>query len=479
MVFPAAMPRLYLPPFLALLLLLPLAAQAQTVSTVTASTVQEDRVDLTWPASWQADRTQSVYVYRTALSGPPDGTLGDLLTVASAESGAWSDRSGVPMQRYEYCLVRRAADDDEVARACVEGVRVIRAPRSLTATTTRSDGVALAWRNTSALEGRTLRVYRTGGTLQEFDLPLDGSRTPIADGLSASATSYVDATAEPGRSYVYAVTTVSDGVNSDPVYAAGLRATVPAPVDFAASDGTDPAAVRLSWTLAETFDVAAYRLFRESAPEPDGEGGGFGRVLITTVAVEPGQAVAGRAFAYVDASAEGESRYRYCAVAVTSGGAASQEVCDVGSRTGLQPPTAVAATDNAFDDRVDVTWTYGGSDANGFAVSRACVLGRGGAACAAGTETAVDIGSVGALVRRYEDRTAVQGVTYRYQVAATTTQGARSAIGADQQDQGTRAYVLAPTTVVAATAISRTASPCRGRPRRRRRSCSPSRAPEP
>lgn len=443
-------PMTTLLPRLALAFLLLLAA-SQTASAQTATSTNEDRVELAWPASWQADRTQSVYVYRTALSGAPDGTLGDLITVASAESGAWADRAGVPMQRYEYCLVRRTPDQAEQARACVEGRRVIRAPRSLTATTTRADGIALAWRNTSALEGRTLRIYRSRVFGSDTEAVISPA-TLLASDLPATTTAYVDTSALQTR-YAYAVTTVSEGVNSDAVHAVGERVVVPAPRLVAASDGADPAAVRVSWEASETFPLSTYYVYREPlAAEGDANGAldsGTPGLTFFVVPVAPADTVAGSTFAYMDSTASPTAFYEYCVTAVAPSGFPSSFVCDAGSRTGLRPPTAVSATDETLDEGVDVSWTYSGSDADGFVVSRACVTGREGAACASGTTTAAELGRAGGAVRRFEDRTAVQGVTYRYEVVATTSKGAQSAVAAEQQDEGTRAYVLAPTTVSA------------------------------
>ena len=48
--------------------------------------------------------------------------------------------------------------------------------------------------------------------------------------------------------------------------------------------------------------------------------------------------------------------YTYCVVAFSDTGGRSAPVCDDGRRAIVLAPTAVAATDDTFEDRVDITW---------------------------------------------------------------------------------------------------------------------------
>ncbi len=420
-------------------LFVPLGALAQTVSTT-----HEERVDVAWPTAWTTDRTLSVHVFRRALADAeaPNGTRGDLVMIEATDKGTWADRSGVPMQRYEYCAVLKNPAGAEQNDFCAEGQRVIRPIRDVETGFAQpiAAAVQLNWRNTSALPGRTTRIYRSAlpdGTLASAVFTADSL---LVEDLSAATTSYRDTSATPGLTYAYALATVVQGVESERMVERGQRAVVPNPTSLVASDGTDPAAVRLAWTLGEAFALTRFEISRDLA---DGNPG----VVLGSVAAT--DLTAGAAYSFTDATADPTVYYQYCVTAVMADGTASEPTCDVGSRTGLTPPTAVDATQYVWDDRVEVTWAYDGTTADGFAILRACLNSPTGDVCPPGPPVFAEVGRVAKGQRTYADQTAIQGVIYGYQVVAFSNLGGVSAIGNAQTADGVRAYVLAPTTVAA------------------------------
>ncbi len=410
------------------------------------SVEHEDRIALAWPASLSS-RFQQMRIHRRLLASgeAPNGQPGALLAVAAPVAGGYGDRTALPMQAYEYCLVGVEADQSKSTLTCTSARRVIRPVTGLAATQgTRGDQVRLTWRDASTVADRTLRVYRAELGTQDLADVTFSSADVVADALGAGANGFVDETAVGGVRYAYAVATVSQGVESERVRAVGFRAVVPAAVDLVASDGTDPNAVVLSWKLGEAFALSGFDVYRELLTAPlTGDGVLDPAAALLTTVAEAG-AAAGARYTYRDETADASAYYEYCVVTRDASGGASAAVCDAGSRTGLLPPINLSATNGDFDDRVDLAWTDAGPDETGYVVSRVCVSGRDGDVCPANLTALVEIADLSPTARSYSDRDALQGFTYEYRVVATTTAGATSAAATAN---GKRADVLGPNAV--------------------------------
>ena len=410
----------------------------------------EDRTEVTWEGGTLPSLT--INVYRRALADaeqPSADQRGDLLAIAARSAGRYADRTALPMQRYSYCIAEIRSGGSEAQAQCVATRRVIRSVEALTATQgARADEVRLAWRNTSDLTGRTLRVYRASLTTGQTAADAVFTDADILAGnLAASTTSYVDASADAGTRYAYAVATVAQNVPSDLKRAVGFRSVIPAALDLKAGDGIDPNGVDLTWTLGEDFDLSGFAVYRELLTAQGTADGVLDASTSILATVAKTDSTAGTVYTYRDATADPSAFYEYCVVTRTATGGASAAVCDAGSRTGLLPATNLAASDSTFDDRIELRWTDAGPDETGYVVRRACSSGRvtaGVAApCPSGQSTTLaEIARLSANVGTYADWDVVQSVTYEYQVTAITTAGA---VSTPATDTGVRADVLAPT----------------------------------
>ena len=125
------------------------------------------------------------------------------------------------------------------------------------------------------------------------------------------------------------------------------------PASVVASDAQHPGFVLVSWVNQGTR-TAAFRIYRSPAGGPQTR---LAEVTDTT------------ATAYRDYSGDAGSTYTYC-VARVSGGAESIQVCDAGSHGTLAVPTGVAATDDASETQVAVSWRDLSALEDGYRVGR-------------------------------------------------------------------------------------------------------------
>jgi fibronectin type 3 domain-containing protein len=276
-------------------------------------------------------------------------------------------------------------------QVCDNGSRIIFPPQSVAA----SDGqfdlfVRITWSDQSQIESG-YRIKRNGTLLRT---------------LPANSTQFRDSTAVAGTTYSYQVIAFDAGNNeSQAVADNGFRGFILPPLNVSATDGQYPDRVRITWTDQATNETG-YKIYRNGS-------------LIATVAAN--------ATAYEDVIT-GPS-FTYCVTTKGTGAVESIQVCDTGG-TNLPAPANVSASDNTFDDRVEITWSDPGLLEDGFEISRNGVV----------------LATTKANVTSYSDFTAVAGTTYNYCVKAVSNQGGASALVCDN---GVRSPVLAPTQVQA------------------------------
>ncbi len=172
----------------------------------------------------------------------------------------------------------------------------------------------------------------------------------VLDTIAGDLTAYTDVTADPGVVYNYCVQAVAGpgGTSLDDDCDNGDRSLVAPPINLAASSGEYEDRIELSWE-SESTTATLFKIYRDDTP------------LAT---------VGGATLRYIDYTA-GTEVHRYCVAAVTAGGAESDttDTCIDGLRT-ITPPTAVNATDDEYENRVELTWSDESEVETGYRIER-------------------------------------------------------------------------------------------------------------
>ena len=206
------------------------------------------------------------------------------------------------------------------------------------------------------------------------------SETEIAT-VGVSSLLFNDTTAVPGTSYEYFVKTNSSAGTSAPSLSNSGYRNLSAPTGVAASDGTSPLHVSVTW-VAST-GATGYQVWRANG---------------TSVAAQIGTSTA---TSFNDVGASPGVAYTYTVKATGAVGVSAASAGNTGFRA-LSAPTGVAASDGTSATSVIVTWTAVPS-------ATAYKILRSGSAAA--------IGTVGA-VTTFSDTSAQIGTLYDYKVIA-------------------------------------------------------------
>jgi fibronectin type 3 domain-containing protein len=231
--------------------------------------------------------------------------------------------------------------------------------------------------------------------------------------LPADTETFDDPDAEPGVLYGYAVYAQADSGGFSPaVQDSGRRAVILAPQNVTASDGSYEGYVEISWESSAT-SVVLFKILRD--------GTAF-------------RTVNGTARSTVDTDIASDTTHTYCVVAVTAFEDESPSACDDGYRK-IAAPTGVDASDDAYEDRVLITWKDNSKIETGYNIYRR-VEGVGSFSL---------LGTRGAGRTAYVDTAAAPGVVYEYEVAAVDD------LGTSTRDGDTGSRLLAEPTYVEAT----------------------------
>ena len=339
-------------------------------SVAAADAASEDFVEVTWVDNSGIE--QGYRVYRQAASETFPALVGETGTSQTA----FQDFSGVSGVTYTYSVVAFDAYS-ESEPGLDEGFRRLAAPTGVVATDSAfEDRIEVTWLDNSRAEDG-YRVYRR--TLAAEDSVLVGT-------TDKNLGSFEDATVELGETYLYSVVAFDDFGTSASASDEGTT-VIFAPETFNASDAY-PDRVVLSWIDVSEVEEG-YQVLRDD-------------VLIATTAA------GGTAF--IDSTAVPGVTYTYCARAF-GGVAFSEEACDAGEAMSgdgiaITGENAVAASDGAFDTRVQITWSTASVDGSqGFTVTR----------------DGVSIDVTGAGVSTYNDFDAAPGTLALYCVEAVAT----------------------------------------------------------
>ena len=200
---------------------------------------------------------------------------------------------------------------------------------------------------------------------------------------------------------------------SDPFNVVALPDPPAAPTSVSASDNTYTDKVRITWTAAS--GATGYQVWRHTANNS------AAAAQIGTSASSP----------YDDTGATAETTYYYWLKATNIGGASAFSSADTGRRAPAivapSAPTGVSASDDAYTNKVRVTWTAA-SGATGYQVWRH-TANNSAAASQIGTSASSP----------YDDTGATAETTYYYWLKATNSAGASAFSSADT---GRRAPVV-------------------------------------
>ena len=276
------------------------------------------------------------------------------------------------------------------------------APNFVASDGTFGDKVQLTW---SAAPGATgYKVFRTPVA--------GGSKVELASGLSSTALSYNDTTAERLVEYTYAVQTLTAAAGDTEYQATdvGWR-NIDIPTGVTASDATYSDKIRINWNAVDgAIGYGVYRAIGTGTPALVGQ--------TETDVLE-----------YDDTTAAIGTVYSYTVKAISALGSTGASTADNGSRAPY-PPTGVAAGDGTFSQKTRVTWTA----VPGATAYRIYRRADGGTSALLATAS-------GGATSFYDDTTAAPLVTYFYSV---TTMSGTTESAASDEDLGWR-NIPAPT----------------------------------
>jgi hypothetical protein len=242
-----------------------------------------------------------------------------------ATAATHADATAVAGTVYTYTVKAVTAAGTSAASASNTGWRNVAAPSGVSATDgTSTANVTVTW---TAVPGATgHKVFRAVGT---------AAATQVAS-LGATAATYADTTAAAGTVCTYTVkATTAAGDSAASAADTGWR-NVAAPTGLAATDGTFPDKVRLTWTVHASTAVTGYRVLRRLPSETE-------FALITTISSRT-------TVTHDDFDIPATVVGTYVVQGVTAAGATDSSTSNTGFRQGAPPAGAPPAGAPPADD---------------------------------------------------------------------------------------------------------------------------------
>ncbi|HKI02322.1 MAG TPA: hypothetical protein VKK31_10095 [Thermoanaerobaculia bacterium] len=221
-----------------------------------------------------ADLTAATEGTRISVLLPlPEAAAGSTATGTTTTGTA----ATAPTPQAQYFAIRTYGKDGDKSELSNVAALVPKAPPPAperVTVTARADGVMVEW---SPVQGATAgyNVYRRGAQERAYGRPVHTA--------GAQETSWLDATARFGQSYIYTVTAlaqqepvVESGIASDHEVRYQDRFAPPSPGDLVAL--AEAGRVRLVWQASDAEDIAGYNVYRRA-----GDGGAFERVTAQPV----------------------------------------------------------------------------------------------------------------------------------------------------------------------------------------------------
>ncbi len=312
-----------------------------------------DRVVVTWNPSAGAT---GYGVFRSG-STTPIGTVSNLVQT-------FTDFDAIAGTPYPYTVNAIIATGVSATSVANSGYCNVSPPSDVIASDgTSTSHVTVTW--SGSIGATSYSIFR------------NGSIAPIA--VVPASTTFNDNSAIPGTPYTYSVKSHGIvGVSVVSLADTGYR-KLKAPVELSASDGTFTGKISVNWSTS--FAATGYKIYRNR-----------GATEIGTVGVET---------TFHDLTAVPGTLYSYAVVAVGGVGVSDLSVEESGFRN-LSPPTAVAASNGSFSDRVELTWV-GSIGATGYSIFK--------------DSSSLAIATIG-VVTTFSDFSALSGSAAVYRVRA-------------------------------------------------------------
>jgi len=358
-----------------------------------------DRVRVTWQ-----DRTVLETGYVVARRATDD-TVTVVLDTVAIDVTAYDDFTATSGKTYQYCVKTIGPGSIDSIWVCDEGT--IDLPPALDVQASDliyDDRVHVSWDYFSELEDGFV-VLRDNDSIAT---------------LPANTTTFADFGATPDSTHNYCVRAFTDSGSVSPDECdTGVRITILAPANVTASDGSFEDRTNITWESTSTT-VALFTVYRDSIP------------IKTLPAFSR---------SYQDYEGVGATTYLYYVTAVTSLDFESS-VDSTGSDSGyrqLNTPAALDASDNAFEDKVEITWVDNSAFEDGYHVYGLPTDSLSAFA------TSSQAGAVPVLLAtldtgrdNYTHLTGVPGVKYTYSVVAFDSIGGGQGASATATDEGVR-----------------------------------------
>lgn len=334
--------------------------------------------------------------YRIYRTDPVSNSV-VLLTTVPSDDSVYFDSTGVRGKVYTYAVAMINGNGQEISRSADQGGTIVFPPSSLIASNALyPDRVQLTWSSPSKVT-KTFEIFRNDTLLGT---------------ASAGNLSFKDTRATAGVTYTYRLDAVdSNDVRSQSVTATGSRGFTAPVSGLSASYGLFLHKVKIQWTIPAAT-VKWFRIYRDG-------------VLFDSVASPKSS--------YVDRLAGSlPEKHAYCVSAVDQFGRESITMCAVGGINILPAPAGVLASDYAYDNRVDISWTDTTTLADSIKIFRDGLLRA----------------TVPAARTLFSDYDTIGGISHTYWVRSFADSGGMS-FDTLTRDQGTQAIILPPTGLTA------------------------------
>ena len=214
-----------------------------------------NRISVNWslPALAGNSPVNRIYVYRSVDGGPLEE-----VTILNSPATQWSDTNVFSDIRYDYSVRLFSALLGLSGYSNSDMGFALEAPAVASASDGTPGSVLVRWSRPATWNPVAYSVWRK----PQGRAPWPDA--PIATDLSANTFQFTDSGVQPGGLYVYAVTAKSGTFNASSERGrvdTGYPAVLP-PTNVAASDGTFPAYVRITWTPTGLTTGVSWEIYR-------------------------------------------------------------------------------------------------------------------------------------------------------------------------------------------------------------------------